>query len=33
MKTLLLLFALSLALAACGMRGDPEPPPSFERAP
>jgi predicted small lipoprotein YifL len=28
MKTLLVLLALSLSLAACGVRGDPEPPPS-----
>ena len=28
MKTLLLLLALSLSLAACGVRGDPEPPPA-----
>ena len=33
MKTLLLLLALSLSLAACGIKGDPEPPPSFEQAP
>lgn len=28
MKTLLVLFALGLSLAACGVRGDPEPPPA-----
>jgi predicted small lipoprotein YifL len=28
MKTLLVLLALTLSLAACGVRGDPEPPPA-----
>jgi predicted small lipoprotein YifL len=28
MKTLLVLLALTLGLAACGVRGDPEPPPA-----
>ena len=28
MKTLLVLIALSLSLAACGVKGDPEPPPA-----
>mgnify|MGYP003438104655 FL=1 len=30
MKTALLLLALSLTLAACGIKGDPEPPKSTE---
>jgi predicted small lipoprotein YifL len=30
MKTLLVLLALSLSLAACGVKGDPEPPPSLQ---
>ncbi len=29
MKNILLLIALALTLAACGVRGDPEPPPQF----
>jgi predicted small lipoprotein YifL len=28
MKALLVLLALSLSLAACGVKGDPEPPPA-----
>jgi predicted small lipoprotein YifL len=32
MKTILLLVALSVSLAACGVKGDPEPPPSSEQA-
>lgn len=32
MKTVLILLALSLGLAACGVRGDPEPPPAAEQA-
>ncbi|WP_373505043.1 lipoprotein [Aestuariivirga sp.] len=28
MKTLALILALSLSLAACGIKGDPEPPPA-----
>ena len=32
MKTLLLLLALSVTLAACGVRGDPEAPPKFTQA-
>jgi predicted small lipoprotein YifL len=32
MKTLILLLALSVSLAACGIKGDPEPPPSSEQA-
>ena len=31
MKAMLLLLALSLGLAACGVRGDPEPPPATEQ--
>ncbi len=30
MKTALLLLALSIGLAACGIKGDPEPPKSTE---
>ena len=30
MKTALLLLAVSLTLAACGIKGDPEPPKSTE---
>ena len=30
MKTVLLLLALSLTLAACGIKGDPQPPKSTE---
>ena len=30
MKTVLLLLALSLTLAACGIKGDPEPPKSTD---
>ncbi|HLF21669.1 MAG TPA: lipoprotein [Aestuariivirga sp.] len=33
MKNILLLIALVLTLAACGVRGDPEPPPQFHEAP
>lgn len=32
MKTVLILLALSLGLAACGVRGDLEPPPASEQA-
>jgi len=32
MKNILLLIALVLTLAACGVRGDPEPPPQFHEA-
>ena len=32
MKHLFLLIVLSLSLAACGIKGDPEPPPSFNQA-
>ena len=32
MKTLILCLALTLSLAACGVRGDPEPPPQFHEA-
>ena len=32
MKTLLLLIAFTLSLAACGVRGDPEAPPKFTQA-
>jgi predicted small lipoprotein YifL len=28
MKAILVLLALSLSLAACGVKGDPEPPPA-----
>ncbi|WP_421693138.1 LPS translocon maturation chaperone LptM [Aestuariivirga sp.] len=31
MKSVLMLLALSLALAACGIKGDPEPPPATEK--
>ena len=31
MKAVLLLLALSLALAACGIKGDPEPPPGTDK--
>ena len=30
MKTVLLLLAMSLTLAACGIKGDPEPPKSTD---
>ena len=30
MKTVLLILALSLTLAACGIKGDPEPPKSTD---
>ena len=30
MKTIALLLAMSLTLAACGMKGDPQPPKSTE---
>lgn len=33
MKTLIILAVLSLALAACGIKGDPEAPPSYQQAP
>jgi predicted small lipoprotein YifL len=32
MKAILLLLAVTVSLAACGVRGDPEPPPSSEQA-
>ncbi len=32
MKTILLLLLLSMSLAACGVRGDPEPPTNSEPA-
>ena len=32
MKTVLLMLALSLGLAACGVKGDPEPPPATQLA-
>jgi predicted small lipoprotein YifL len=32
MKTTLLLILLAIAVAACGVRGDPEPPPQFHEA-
>ncbi|HUR42998.1 MAG TPA: lipoprotein [Aestuariivirga sp.] len=32
MKTAVLLIALTLSLAACGVRGDPEPPPAFTQS-
>ncbi len=32
MKTALLLILLAMNLAACGVRGDPEPPPQFHEA-
>ncbi len=32
MKMLLVLLALALSLAACGVRGDPEAPPKFTQA-
>ena len=32
MKPLLLLILVALPLAACGVKGDPEPPPSFHQA-
>jgi predicted small lipoprotein YifL len=31
MKAILLLLALSATLAACGVKGDPEPPPSLQQ--
>ena len=31
MKAMLLLLVLSLGLAACGVKGDPEPPPATEQ--
>jgi predicted small lipoprotein YifL len=31
-KTILLLLALSAALTGCGVKGDPEPPPSTQQA-
>ena len=31
MKAVLLLIALSLGLAACGMKGDPEPPDATQK--
>ena len=31
MKAMLLLLALSLTLAACGIKGDPEPPSATEK--
>jgi predicted small lipoprotein YifL len=32
MKKTLLLIMLAISLAACGVRGDPEPPPQFHGA-
>jgi predicted small lipoprotein YifL len=32
MKTVVLLIALTLSLASCGVRGDPEPPPAFTQS-
>ncbi len=32
MKTLLVLICLTMSLAACGVRGDPEPPPASKQA-
>jgi predicted small lipoprotein YifL len=32
MKKTLLLILLAMTLAACGVRGDPEPPPQFTEA-
>jgi predicted small lipoprotein YifL len=32
MKKTLLLIMLAISLAACGVRGDPEPPPQFRGA-
>lgn len=32
MKTLILLFALCLSVASCGVRGDPQAPPNFTQA-
>lgn len=32
MKTLIIILALSLGLAACGIKGDPEAPPSTTQA-
>jgi predicted small lipoprotein YifL len=32
MKPILLLIILSLSVAACGVKGDPEPPPKSEQA-
>jgi predicted small lipoprotein YifL len=32
MKAFLLLLCLSLGLAACGIKGDPEPPPATQQA-
>lgn len=32
MNKLLVLLLLTFGLAACGVRGDPEPPPSFHQA-
>ncbi len=32
MKMLIVLLALALSLAACGVRGDPEAPPKFTQA-
>ena len=31
MKTLILLFALGLAVASCGVKGDPEKPPGLQQ--
>jgi predicted small lipoprotein YifL len=32
MRTIILLIALCLSLAACGVKGDPEAPPNFTQA-
>ena len=32
MKTLLMLVVIAIGLAACGIKGDPEAPPSFQQA-
>jgi predicted small lipoprotein YifL len=32
MKIMLLFLAMSLGLAACGVKGDPEPPPAAQQA-
>ncbi|MFO1123381.1 MAG: lipoprotein [Hyphomicrobiales bacterium] len=32
MKTLMIILAMSLCLAGCGIKGDPEPPPAATQA-